>query len=127
MSQFNVTGFSGWYTVDRCFRLVSTSCVFMYKEALYGLAEAIRLNPDSFCVVHTLAALCHILLSAVPWEMKGAPTSDLSWDPSETLFLLKKCMARVTAMRLPHLVVFCRMALTKFSLKYGMAVSEAKQ
>ncbi|GMH35898.1 hypothetical protein BSKO_03766 [Bryopsis sp. KO-2023] len=97
------------------------------EEALNGLLQTIRLNPDNFCVVHTLAALCHILLSAVPWALKGGPARDIIWDPSATLSLLKRCMARVTKMRLPHLVAFCRMALARFSLKYGMAVSEYKR
>jgi hypothetical protein len=99
-------------------------CFSNFKETLQ--------NNDDSCLVHALAALCH-LLSEVGTVADSSPKNscvetvtlpglDFGNQPSlgmqqQLLLLLRRCLQRALELKLPHLVAFSRLALAKFDLQ----------
>eukprot|EP00803_Ostreobium_quekettii_P010551 evm.model.scf_2032.4 EVM.evm.TU.scf_2032.4 scf_2032:21727-28775(+) len=99
------------------------------QEALNSLSETVRIAQrlsNATCVVHSLAALCRILLRATPWAISNAENAPfaITGSPKETLFLLRRCLKRAIKLRMPHLVAYCRLALGRFALQYSVHVPD---
>ncbi|CAK9272339.1 unnamed protein product [Sphagnum jensenii] len=96
------------------------------NQAMQALNEAVRIaqqNNDDSCLVHALAALCHLLSEVGAVADSSPKNSYFGNQPSlgmqqQLLLLLRRCLQRALELKLPHLVAFSRLALAKFDLQH---------